>query len=387
MARKQKQKTRRRRGAGTVYQAADGRWYGQIDLGKTADGKRNRPKVSGESEADVEAQLDDLRYKQRHGLPIQYEQQTVADFMERWLKRVQRTVRPGTYADYRVQVEHHIIPAFGSVPLVKLTAQHVEALLDDRLDEGYQPSTVRKLRAVLWRALEHARELEAVPKNVAANVKPPKVEERDYTFLTPTQARQFLQVIAGDRLEALYTVALALGLRHGEALGLEWSHVDFTAGRLTVRQSLQYIDNRLTLVPVKTKAARRDIALPSYAITALHAHRARQLEERMVAGRAWQDHGLVFCDREGGPLWKEHVRRHLHQLTEQAGLPRLRVHDLRHSCASLLLAMGVHPKVAQGILGHASVRTTLDIYSHVAPEVASEAAALMDQVLGKKDAG
>src|SRR5262249_42845695 len=153
---------------------------------------------------------------------------------------------------------------------------------------------------------------------------------------TPEQARDFLTAVHGDRLEALYAVAVAVGLRQGEALGLKWDAIDLDAGTLRVRTALQKIDKRFQLVEPKTARSRRTIQLPSQAVAALRAHRTRQREERLHAGAAWQDWGLVFTTSIGTPLDATNVGHYFHRLCAKTQLPRIRFHDLRHTCASLL---------------------------------------------------
>jgi integrase len=175
-------------------------------------------------------------------------------------------------------------------------------------------------------------------------------------------------------------VALAVGLRQGEALGLRWEDVDLDAGTLTVRHALQRTNDGLQLVEPKTVRSRRTIALPDMALAALRAHRVRQIEERLTAPY-WEDHGFVFASTVGTGIEPRNLTREFHRLREKAGLEWLRFHDLRHGCASLLMAQGVNPRVVMEILGHSQISLTLGTYSHVAPELAREAADKIDAVL------
>ena len=199
--------------------------------------------------------------------------------------------------------------------------------------------------------------------------------------LTPEQARAFLEAASGDRLEALYTVALAVGLRQGEALGLRWDDVDLEAGTLTVRHALQRVGGRLRLVEPKTRLSLRNIALPPMVVAALRAHRSRQLQERLWAGSRWQEHDYVFASTIGTPLDGTNVTHRLQAILLTAGLPRQRFHDLRHACASLLLALGVHPRVVMETLGHSQISLTMNTYGHVLPSLQRDAADRMDRLL------
>jgi integrase len=187
--------------------------------------------------------------------------------------------------------------------------------------------------------------------------------------------------VKGDRLEALYSVALALGLRQGEALGLRWEDIDFDAATLRVRRSLQRIAGAFQFVEPKTARSNRTLALPNIAAIALREHRTRQLTERLAAGPMWEEHSLVFARANGSPLYGSNLTREFQRMLERAGLRHLRFHDLRHGCASLLIAQGVHPRIVMETLGHSQIGITMNLYSHVLPEVQRQAAVQMDAVL------
>ena len=241
--------------------------------------------------------------------------------------------------------------------------------------------TVLHLRAVLRRPLNLAQRWGLVPRNVASLVDAPRVPAYDVRAMAPSQAGAFLDTVRGDRLEALFTVALAVGLRQGEALGLQWGDVDLSAGTISVHRALQRVDGKLRLVEPKTPSSRRTVPLPPTVLVALRTHRTRQAEERLWAGSRWHDTDLVFTTTIGTPLDGTNVTHHLHQLLGRAGMPQLRFHDLRHACASLLLAQGVHPRVVMEILGHSSIGLTMNTYSHVIPSLRHEAATRMESAL------
>jgi len=200
--------------------------------------------------------------------------------------------------------------------------------------------------------------------------------------LTPDEVHALLDAAKGDRFEAILTVAIAVGLRRGEALGLKWSDIDLDAAVLRVRRALVYVDGDLRFVDPKSKRSRRTIPLPSVSIHALREHRRRQAAQRLAAGPDWDDEDLVFPSATGGPMDPNNLGRHFRALCDRAGIGRVRLHDLRHTCASLLLAQNVHPRVVMEILGHSGIAITMDTYSHVLPELQREAADRMDQALG-----
>jgi integrase len=195
--------------------------------------------------------------------------------------------------------------------------------------------------------------------------------EHEFITLSPKQARRFLEVVAGNRLEALYVVALTTGMREGELLGLRWADVDLDAGAVHVVRRL------------KRRTSRRQVLLVRIAVQALNLHQERQEEERRQAGSTWDDNGLVFPNTIGRPINPSNfLRREFYPLLKAAGLPRMRFHDLRHSAATLLLGMGVHPKIVSELLGHTQIGITLDLYSHVTATMQRDAVQAFEELLG-----
>ena len=234
-------------------------------------------------------------------------------------------------------------------------------------------------------ALESALKDGLIPRNSAAVVDPPSVTKPQMKTFSAEQARTFLDVIAGDRLEALFSTAIALAYRQGEALGLQWPDVDLENqnSTLTVRQSIQRIDGKLTITPTK-KDKVHTVNLPAVTRSVLVAHRAKQDEERRIAGSRWQETGFVFTTTIGTPVDARSVIRRFHLILKTSGLPRIRFHDLRHSAATLLLAQGVSPRYISDLLGHSQVSFTMQTYAHVLPHVQRDVATKMDEILNPK---
>lgn len=367
---------------GSVYQRTDGRWVAVVSLG---DGKRvaRYAKTRAEAAARLSAALTSVQA----GVPLPPERQTVAEFLTGWLETTaKRAVRPATFVSYRGLIRNHLAPELGKVQLSKLTPQQVEGMINRKLEAGFSPRRVEYMRGLLRHALNDALRWGLVGRNVATLVRPPRAERHELHTLTPEQARTFLAAIRGQRLEALYSVALAVGLRQGEALGLLWEDVDLDAGRIHVRRALQRIEGKLQLVEPKTRRSRRTVVLPRYAVDALRRHRERQDGERGAAANLWEDHGFVFATPLGRPLDASNVTHGFQRLVGRAGLPRQRFHDLRHACASLLLVQGVNPRVVMEILGHSQISLTLDTYSHVIPALQEDAAQRMEALLSNSEA-
>ena len=268
--------------------------------------------------------------------------------------------------------------------LSKLDTPNIQALYTAKLRDGLKPSSVRYIHAVLHCALRKALELRLIPRNPAATARPPKIRQEEITPLDGQKARLLLEAARGDRFECLYALSLTCGLRMGEALGLRWSDIDLEAGTLRVDRQVQRIREGGGLVFSEPKnASRRTIDLPQRPVEALRSHRKRQVEEQLEAGDKWQGNGLVFASLKGTPLDAQNiVNRYFKPLLRRTGLPDIRWHDLRHTCATLLLGRGVHPKMVQHLLGHASIQLTLDRYSHWIPSVGRATAERMDDALG-----
>lgn len=381
--------SRRGHNEGSIYQReSDGKWCAVVNLGY-ADGRRKRKSIYGKTRKEVAEKLKVALRDQQQGLPVAVERQTVAQFLDRWLADVVRgSVRPRTHDSYAQLARLYLTPALGRHQVAKLEPRQVQAALNDLRARRLSARTVRSARAVLCQALGQALKWGLVARNVAALTEAPRVERHEFQILDPDQARRFPDAVRGDRLEALYAVALALGLRQGEALGLRWQDVDLDAGALHVRVALQRrVKEAPRLVEPKTRRSPRTLPLPKEVAAHLRAHRARQLEDRLRAGQVWQGDawGLVFATAIGEPLDDRILRYRFKILLERADLPRIRFHDLRHSCASLLVAQDVHPRLVMEILGHSEIGTTMNIYSHVIPDAMREAVGALDRLLAVGD--
>ncbi len=227
----------------------------------------------------------------------------------------------------------------------------------------------------------HVRAL--VPRNAAAQVDPPKVRTPEMRPLSPAQARTLLDAARGNRLEALYVLAVTTGMRQGEILGLCWEDVDPESGVVRVRRTLTLAKGGPRLTEPKTPKSRRSIRLTASAVEALERHRERQEAERGASNDAWANQELVFRTRRGTPIRRDTLHaKYWKPLLGRVGLPDVRFHDLRHTCATLLLTKGVHPKIVSEMLGHSSIAITLDTYSHVIPGLGDAAALAMEDALG-----
>jgi len=381
---------RRGAGEGSIYQRKDSRWCASIDLG-WQDGRRRRKSFYGATQEDVRAARDKAFEDLRKGLPVTFERQTMAQFLDRWLEdSVKPSVRALTHEQYRQHIRLYLSPLLGAHQLAKLAPAHVRGFIKRKLDDGLSPRTVQISLIVLRRALQQAVKDGLLARNVAKLVDGPRVTQFEGKMLSPEQARTFLDAAKGDRFEALYTVSVSIGLRMGEALGLRWQDVDLDRRTLKVNRILSRIGrgrdsgSELMLVEPKTARSRRTVTLPDVAIKALRAHKVRQLEERLAAGSEWQEQGLVFPNTLGKPLEPHDLHDDFKRLLVKAELPDMRFHDLRHSAASLMLAQGIPLRSIQDILGHSSISLTANLYAHVGEQLRREAADAMDAIFASR---
>lgn len=267
--------------------------------------------------------------------------------------------------------------------MTKLKPTDLVRVYELRRKAGAAPRSILHLHRAIFRCLRYAERWGDVIRNVAALVDAPRITRTEMRALNGEEARALLRVAEGDRLEALLIIALSTGMRSGEMLGLRWKAIDMDRGQISVVASLQpNAAHELVLMEPKTARSRRAIDIEPRVVAALRRHRAAQEVERRVAGEHWVAHDLVFASPTGKPLDGRHIiRAWFRPLLAKAGLPPIRIHDLRHSYASIALALGVHPKVVQEAMGHSTIAVTLDLYSHVVPSLQREAAKEMGAAL------
>jgi integrase len=336
----------------------------------------------GTTREQVARRLTDALKSTQDGVPIPGELETVERFLTKWLEQtVRHKVRPVTFVSYSTIVRLHLIPELGGVRLARLTPADVQGLLNRKTVAGLSPRRVEYIRGVLRQALGHAVKWGLLQRNVVDLTDRPRPTRQDLRPLDDGQAQHFLESVRGDRLEALYQLALLLGMRQGELLGLRWDDVDPDRGFVHVRHSLVRIGGQFVLTKPKTdRSARRLGPLPTTLMETLRAHKRRQTEEQLAAP-AWADWGLVFTTPSGQPLHSKSVTKAFQAHVAAAGLPRQRFHDLRHACASLLMAQGVHPRVVMEVLGHATITTTMNTYTHVTEATQAHALAGLSAAL------
>jgi integrase len=368
---------------GTIMKRSDGRWHGRLTI---SDGRRKH--IYGKTRQEVARRMIEMQHEIESGLPILDERQTVGQFLETWIEVAKSQIRGSSWRRYGDYVRVHLVPGLGRVPLAKLTAQQIQLFYARKLNEGLSSTTVHHLHGLLHRALKDALRMGLIQRNVTEMLRSPRRTTKEIMPLTQDQAVHFLEVVSGNRFEALYVLAVTTGMREGELLALRWQDVDLENATCSVRMNVQEAERGFVLAETKTTYSRRSITLSKLSVAALRRHRVRQEEERSALGMAWKTSlDLIFPNTLGGLMIPDNlVKRSFKPLIVNAGfLPEMRFHDLRHTAATLLLSRGVNVKVVSEMLGHADSSITLRIYAHVIPNMQQVAADIVDSIFAAKD--
>ena len=373
--------------------------YFRVDLPKDLfpDGKRRS--TMGKTRREALDRAEQLVQQRRKGLHTNEAKSSLADFLGRFLEfyKTEGGVALRTWQDYRYHSEKNVIPAIGAMTLSDLKPRDVDLWLKSLRDRGLGDRTVEYAQAVLRRALQFAVEWEIIDRNPAAarfraakrkrTVKPGGAKVR---FLNPDEARRFLEAARGDRHEALYALAITTGLRPEELYGLRSKDLDLDAERLTVNQVIAKTRRRkgedvprFTVGPPKTDKSRRTIDFPEFVRALLMKEGRCVMESRALAGKRWKEYGLAFPSEVGTPLEERNVLRRFQAVCTANGLPKLRLYDLRHTHASLLIHEGVHPKKISERLGHSSIKLTMDTYGHLFEGSDRDSAEKMERLFGE----
>lgn len=380
---------KRANGDGSISQRKNGTYEGRVYV-TTTSGIRKRVSVYGKTRDEVREEITRLQNQENQDVPTPDTNMKLDAYLTYWLARVVKVNRrPKTYQGYESVVRVHLVPGLGRKKIRTLRAAEVRTWLArvsaecqcckhgwDK--ERREPECcaageccgsllsrrmVQSIHAVLRNALQNAVREELITRNVATLVQIPTPTYDMGKGLSVAEARLLLRSSADDRLHALYVLALVMGMRRGELLGLRWDAVNLERQTLTVERSLQRVNGELALAMPKTAASVRTVPLPPAVVKALTEHRERQAQERVAAGMEWKEHGLVFPSRIGTPLEPDNLRRSWHPLRRRLGL-EIRFHDLRHSAVSLLLDLGAPPHTVRQIVGHSDIGVTMKVYAH-----------------------
>ena len=367
----------------------------ELDRDPVTNKRRQKWHSGYRTKRDAERALTGMLASLDTGTYLEPTKQTLTDFTKEWLVAIEPTIRPSTHFSYDRNLRLHVLPRLGSVQLRKVDAGMLNGLYAALLADGKQttanggagglsPRSVRYVHTIVHRAFRDAVRWGRIARNPADAADPPRasaVVRPTMTTWTADQVRAFLDYTAEHRLHAAFVLLATTGMRRGEALGLRWSDVDLAAGRVSIVQTVIAVNHDVQVGSPKTARGRRTVVLDPGTVAVLREHRKRQLAERLLMGAGFTDHGLVFCRPDGAPLHPERFSRTFEIEAARAALPKIRLHDLRHTWATLALQAGEHPKVVQERLGHANVSITLDVYSHVTEGLHGDAASRVAKII------
>ncbi|GGZ42445.1 tyrosine-type recombinase/integrase [Streptomyces rubiginosohelvolus] len=373
-------KKRNPNGAGSIWRRKDGRYEARVYVPQP-DGTRKRKTVYGSTWDECDTKRQELVLRDRQGVPTPTRSAKLSEWLPYWLEEFVRDDRKKTtYAKYETHVRRYLIPHIGSKRLETLGAADVRRMLAAVTAQA-SAATAKESHRVLRSAITAACREELITRNVVKLVPAPRVQSRELKPWDLEETTTFLEAARKDPLYAAFVMAVALGLRRGEILGLRWSDIDLERRTLTVRNQIQRVQKELYADSTKNRRT-RVIPVPLMCVAPLRWQRLRQAAQRDAAGRAWHDSAYVFTTRSGRTIEPRNLSRSFERITEDAGLRRIRLHDARHGCATLLFAAGVPARVVMEILGHSQIAVTMNIYTHVSDANRREAMGHMDRLLG-----
>jgi integrase len=363
------------------------KWSFTVDIGRDPKtGKRKQKTVSGfRTKKEAEAACAELLNQLNKGYYIEASNQTLGEYLEEWLNDYAKTkVKPSTFKNYRNAVYGRIIPELGKIRLKELKLHHGQKFVNMLVKEGKRPSYVVGLYRILHVALEQAVKLEKIPRNPFDGVECPSLKREKKKTWTVEEAKRFLQFAKLDSpiYYMAFLIAIHTGMRKGEVLGLRWQDIDFERKRLSVTQSLVKVQGKYIISDLKTTSSNRVITLDDVLLSELKKHKALQNQQKLLLGGGYKDLDLVCANEFGDYLSPSTINHKMAQICEKAQVPKIRFHDLRHTHATWLLQLGENVKVVSERLGHSSTTITLDVYSHVTPDMQEKAAEKIEKIMG-----
>lgn len=327
-------------------------------------------------------------YKLEYGLAVDPKKMTVAMYLRQWLENHRINIATNTYEGYLVNIEQHIIPSLGNIPLQKLHPLQISSLYNEELKKGrtdgkggLSVTSVRYIHATLRKALNDAVKMLYADRNVAELVNPPKFKAYEASFLIETEVCKMLKDFKGTSIFIPVLLAAGLGLRRGEALGLQWKDINIEKNKVNIRRALLPGKGYYNFSDLKTAKSRRTLSVPKNIIEYLKKEKCRQVENKLFLGKGYKDMDMVCCNDDGSPIAPTALNHRFGKLLKMNSLPNIRFHDLRHTNASLMLKQGIPMKVASDRLGHTTIGITINLYTHTDDDLQQDAAEKLNSIL------
>lgn len=383
---------KRGNGEGSIVKVKDNQWRGAVVIGRDLDGKIKRKWFTGKTRKEVADKMHSILAMISTGNYIEPSKTSFGDWMDVWLSEYKKhALKPTTYDSYETNIKCHLKPALGHISLKDLKSFDIQRFVNSKYENGYSTATIRKLKNIIHASLKQAIVNQLVTRNVSEGVILPIHKQKEIRVFTKEEEKEFIKALKGDRLEAAFKLDMVSGLRVGELLGLTWDCIDFENGIISIKQSLIRVKNRskkskeknLYFVEqtTKTTSGKRKVPIPKSAITMLERYKKLQEWEKRKAEGLYEDNNLLFCTALGNRLIPKNAARSFQRAAEKAGINGASIHSIRHTYATRLFENGIAPKTVSSLLGHKNVSHTLDVYTHVLPDVKNEAVETLNYML------
>jgi integrase len=370
--------------AGQLIKRGERTWLVRVYLGSDSRGKRRYlNKTIHGTRKDAQGWLNDALKRKDLGEEIGQSAMLCSEFFEKWLQAaVRHRVRERSLENYEYVIGHYVTGVLGREQISRVKPIDLQQLYSGLLARGLSAKTVGYVHVILGNAFKQAVRWGLIRSSPSDLVDPPRQERLEMRSLSAEDAKRMLAAVTDEHHRLILALAIASGARPCEYLALKWSDIDWQAGSVTIQRSLVW--NRTGgwyFSEPKTARSRRSVPLPPPVMRSLSEHKRHQAEDRMLAGQDWQQLELVFARYDGLPLKLDEVRKSLDGALKAAGLKRVRLYDLRHSCASILMASGINPKIVAERLGHTSTGITMDTYSHLSPGMQQQATDRLEEAV------
>jgi len=384
---------KRGNGEGTIVKVKDGLWRGAVVIGRDEKGNLKRKWFNGKTKKEVIDKMQPVLALINTGEYVEPSKTSLGEWLDVWLSEYKKNVlKPTTYDSYETNIRHHLKPGLGHIPLKDLKTFDIQRFINEKYESGNASTALlRKLKNILHGSLKQAIVNQLITRNVSEGVILPTHKQKEIRVFSREEEKAFINALKGDRLEVAFKLDLVSGLRIGELLGLTWDCVDLTNGIITVKQSLIRVKDRskdaekknLYIIEntTKTRNSKRKVPIPKAAVSMLKEHKLKQEWEKRIAEGVYEDNNLLFCTASGNRIIPRNAERSFARIAKKAGITGASIHSIRHTYATRLFEKGVAAKTVSELLGHKNVSHTLDVYTHVLPDVKSDAVENLNYML------